>query len=110
MELKDRGRALEEQWFRENEEKMLAAARERREAQLRAERSAEDEKRRQLHHMKCPKCGNDLQEVTHLDVKVDRCARCEGIFLDAGELETILGKNAEDRRTIFRRLAGLFTP
>ena len=109
MELKDRGRALEEQWFRENEASLLAAARARREAQAKAERSAEEERQRALHHMKCPKDGSDLAEVTHLGVKVDRCPRCEGVFLDAGELETILGKSAEERRTIFRRLAGLFT-
>ena len=110
MELKDRGRALEEQWFRENEAKLIEAARARREAQAKAARTAEEEERRRLHFMKCPKCGSDLEERSHLDVKVDRCPRCEGVFLDAGELEAILGKTPGERRTIFRRLAGLFEP
>jgi hypothetical protein len=110
VDLKDRGRALEEQWFRENEAKLIEAARARREAQMRAARTVEQEEKRKLHFMKCPKCGSDLAETSHLGVSVDRCGSCEGVFLDAGELEAILGKTHEERRTIFRRLAGLFEP
>jgi uncharacterized protein len=110
VELKDRGRALEEGWFRENEKKLLEAARLRREAQLAAEKTVEREKLRELHFMKCPKCGSDLAEVEHLGVKIDRCGHCEGIYLDAGELEALFSKKPEERRTIFRRMAGLFEP
>ena len=50
---------------------------------------AEREKAKQAHWMKCPKCGMDLQEIELHGVKVDQCAHCGGVFLDAGELEQI---------------------
>ncbi len=52
---------------------------------------AEEEKKRlkELHYMRCPKCGMQLIEIDYKNVKVDKCSECEGIWLDAGELETI---------------------
>ena len=50
----------------------------------------EDKKRlKELHYMKCPKCGMELIEIDYKGIKVDKCSSCEGIWLDAGELETI---------------------
>lgn len=49
----------------------------------------EKEKAKQLHWMKCPKCGMDLKEIELHGVKVDQCSFCGGIFLDAGELDQI---------------------
>jgi len=40
--------------------------------------------------MHCPKCGDDLDEITYMSIKVDKCPSCEGIWLDGGELEAIL--------------------
>ena len=51
--------------------------------------SEEREKLKQLHYMKCPKCGMDLKEIELHGVKVDQCAHCGGVFLDAGELEQL---------------------
>ncbi|MBN2144723.1 MAG: zf-TFIIB domain-containing protein [Candidatus Aureabacteria bacterium] len=58
-------------------------------------RIMEEEKKRlrDLHHMRCPKCGMTLVEIDHMSVKVDRCASCDGIWLDAKELETIIQLN-----------------
>jgi uncharacterized protein len=56
--------------------------------------TAEKEQIKQAHWMKCPKCGMDLQEIELHGVKVDQCAHCGGIFLDAGELDQ-LGKHGE---------------
>ncbi|MBM4145846.1 MAG: hypothetical protein FJ240_06180 [Nitrospira sp.] len=52
---------------------------------------AEGEKERikELHYMRCPKCGMELIEIGYKGIKVDRCSECEGIWLDAGELETV---------------------
>ncbi len=52
---------------------------------------AEPEKKRlkELHHMKCPKCGMELIEIDYKAIKVDKCSGCEGVWLDAGELETV---------------------
>jgi Zn-finger nucleic acid-binding protein len=40
-------------------------------------------------------------------VKIDRCTHCEGVFFDAGELDQVFAKKADDRRGFFRRLAGI---
>jgi acetyl-CoA carboxylase beta subunit len=49
----------------------------------------EQEQLRKAHWMKCPKCGYDLAEIELHGVKVDQCAHCGGVFLDAGELERL---------------------
>ncbi|HUP61333.1 MAG TPA: zf-TFIIB domain-containing protein [Thermoanaerobaculia bacterium] len=55
-----------------------------------AKKSADEkEQTKQLHWMKCPKCGMDLAEIELHGVKVDQCASCGGIFLDAGEMEQL---------------------
>jgi uncharacterized protein len=60
-------------------------------AQEQSSKMATEEKDRvkQLHYMKCPKCGMDLQEIALHGVKVDQCANCGGVFLDAGELDQL---------------------
>lgn len=98
----------EDDWFRENEEQLLEAARlarEKREKE-RAEREQgeERERLRQLHHMKCPKCGHDLEEEELLGIKLDRCSYCEGIFLDAGELDQLFLKKDEERKGFLKRV------
>jgi uncharacterized protein len=52
---------------------------------------AEEEKRRQkaLHYMWCPKCGMELIEIEYKGIKVDKCSECDGVWLDAGELERV---------------------
>lgn len=54
-------------------------------------RIAEEEKRglRELHHMHCPKCGMEISEVDYKGIRIDKCFQCQGIWLDAGELEAI---------------------
>jgi Zn-finger nucleic acid-binding protein len=47
------------------------------------------EQLKQLHWMKCPKCGMDLKEIELHGVKVDQCANCGGVFMEAGEMEQI---------------------
>jgi len=53
---------------------------------------AESEKKRlkELHFMRCPKCGAELIEVDYKTLKVDRCSACDGVWLDAGELEAAM--------------------
>lgn len=67
---------------------------------------ATDEKDRakQAHWMKCPKCGMDLHEISLHGVKVDQCANCGGVFLDAGEIEQ-LTKHDEG---VVHRVLGIF--
>jgi len=44
---------------------------------------------KEVHWMRCPKCGQELTEVPFNDVKVDTCFSCGGMFLDKGEVEKI---------------------
>jgi uncharacterized protein len=57
-----------------------------RRASLDAARAQSD---RTAHQMKCPKCGGDLKEMEHHNVKVDQCTDCKGIWLDVGEIELL---------------------
>ncbi len=52
---------------------------------------AEEEKKKlkELHYMRCPKCGMELIEIDYKTIKIDKCSECEGIWLDAGELEAV---------------------
>ena len=62
--------------------------------------SDEEKKRlKELHYMRCPKCGMELIEINYKGIKVDECSECEGIWLDAGELETVskLEKSSLDK-------------
>jgi Zn-finger nucleic acid-binding protein len=37
----------------------------------------------------CPTCHRDLDEVERMGVLVDVCPRCQGVWLDRGELEKV---------------------
>ncbi len=51
--------------------------------------AAERERLKELHHMRCPKCGAQLVEIDYRGVAVDKCSSCFGVWLDAGELEMV---------------------
>jgi hypothetical protein len=51
----------------------------------------EKDRLKELHFMKCPKCGMGLVEIDYKGIKVDKCSDCAGIWLDAGELELVSG-------------------
>ena len=53
----------------------------------------------------CPKCGVPLQEVEFHHVKIDRCPKCEGMWLDKGELDMI---EYVDRNNISRFIGSMF--
>jgi uncharacterized protein len=101
----------EDDWFRQNESELLEAARIAR-LKRQQEREAgekEDERRRlrELHYLKCPKCGHDMKAQDLQGVEVDRCSHCEGVFFDAGEFESIFTKRVEERRSFWRGLLRL---
>ncbi|MBI5664725.1 MAG: zf-TFIIB domain-containing protein [Nitrospirae bacterium] len=52
-------------------------------------KAEEKQNLKELHYMKCPKCGMGLIEIDYKEIKVDKCSECEGIWLDAGELEAV---------------------
>ena len=83
----------EEEYFaRENAERMRKLAAEQKKSLAQAER----DKLKQLHQMRCPKCGMELKELDVRGVQVDRCFSCNGTWLDAGELEKLGGGQPPD--------------
>lgn len=66
----------------------------------------EKEKLKELHYMHCPKCGQKLIEIDYKGIEVDKCSHCEGVWLDAGELEQVsqLEKTKLDKLfTVFKK-------
>lgn len=78
----------------EKEEEYFARLEFEKRKKLEAERHnklAAEERRRlkELHYMRCPKCGMELIEIDYKNIRVDKCSECEGVWLDAGELEIV---------------------
>jgi ribosomal protein L37AE/L43A len=66
------------------------------------------EELKQLHHMKCPKCGMDLQTLTKGKVEIDTCFNCQGVWLDAGELDQVLAQGSESSGKVMGAVLNLF--
>lgn len=69
---------------------------------------AQEEKNRlkALHYMRCPKCGMELIEIDYREIKIDKCSECDGVWLDAGEMEQVgkMDKTGLDRLfSVFRK-------
>ncbi|MGE5283363.1 MAG: zf-TFIIB domain-containing protein [Actinomycetota bacterium] len=74
----------EEEYFARLEFERRKQVEEKKHLQMAAE---EKRQRQELHYMHCPKCGMKLIEVDYKSLKIDRCSACDGVWLDAGELE-----------------------
>ena len=62
---------------------------------VKAQMQAEDlEKLKQLHYNHCARCGFEMHPVIFKGVTIDKCPHCGGIFMDAGEVEQIIGKES----------------
>ena len=64
------------------------------------------QKAKESHWMKCPKCGSDLQEINYQNVMIDRCNECKGIWLDSGELELLTEGQAQFTKGFFNKIFG----
>lgn len=94
----------EDEYFAKREAEKLEKLR-----QEGAEKRAAEEKeaQRKLHHMHCPKCGSHLHEEHYHGVKIDRCRSCHGVWLDAGEIETLLDKPESGTGHFLKDFVGL---
>jgi Zn-finger nucleic acid-binding protein len=72
----------EDEYFAKEDAELLRKQRERASA-------AAAEAERKSHYMKCPKDGYDLTSSQVHGVTIETCSHCGGIWLDAGELETV---------------------
>lgn len=91
----DRKKSLEEEYFRRKEQEALEKIRAQREAE---ERAAQTE----ATAIHCPKCDGTLIEVAHDGIQIDQCNKCDGVWLDAGELERLT--RSEESAGWLRRL------
>ncbi len=49
--------------------------------------------------MKCPVCDDQLRSLERNGVEIEMCPTCKGVWLDRGELDTLLaaGDTGDDR-------------
>jgi Zn-finger nucleic acid-binding protein len=50
--------------------------------------------------MDCPVCENAMITLALEDVEIDHCTDCGGIWLDAGEIEILLGEPAKAKQLL----------
>ena len=81
VELEDRGKALENEYFHRKEQELI----EKLKAKL-TENAASS-------NVQCPKCDGKLVETGYENIKIDVCDTCTGVWLDAGELAQIVDKD-----------------
>ena len=81
----ERKKAQEEEYFVKKERELLAKMKAKQEVEAR-------EAAKKASYMKCPKCGDSLKERSFQKILIDQCTGCNGIWLDAGELEEVAEK------------------
>ena len=72
-------------WVQELQQRMA-----RLEKEQQAESEAEKLRLKEAHWMHCPKCGQKLSPEKCGSVEIDVCPSCKGVWLDMGELGTIV--------------------
>ncbi|HVE58305.1 MAG TPA: zf-TFIIB domain-containing protein [Pyrinomonadaceae bacterium] len=82
LELDDRGRALENEYFRNKEREILE--------KMKAKLESDDAKSLEL---QCPKCDGTLHATDFESISIDVCDTCHGVWLDAGELAQVTHKD-----------------
>jgi hypothetical protein len=78
----EREKSLENEYFRRKEQELID--------KLRAKRAETEKPDSSI--LLCPKCDGTLAEFTFENVQIDRCNSCNGVWLDAGELERLIGQ------------------
>jgi uncharacterized protein len=81
----ERKKAKEDEYFVKRERELLGKLKAKQENDARASMQ-------KVCYMKCPKCGEALKERSFQKILIDQCTGCNGIWLDAGELEQVAGK------------------
>ena len=91
--MEDRGRALENEYFRRKEHELI----ERLRAKIKGEGSTAT-------GMQCPRCDGKLFETEFEKIKIDVCDTCSGVWFDAGELAQVIAK--DENKGFFHKLFG----
>lgn len=54
---------------------------------------AEKAARKEMHYLKCGKCGSDMATQVFRGIEIERCGSCGAVLLDPGELEELAGED-----------------
>ena len=84
VELDDRGKALENEYFRKKEQELITKMK----AKLEAEETTDLK-------LGCPKCEGNLVETKYENILIDVCDKCSGVWLDPGELAQVVDQEGE---------------
>ncbi len=76
------------------------------EQEQQSQSQAEKTRLKELHWMRCPKCGQELTVEVCDSVEIDVCPSCKGVWLDAGELGTIVEKTGSFFHSCLRVIRG----
>ena len=76
----------EEEYFFKQDQQLIRSLREKADAE-RKRMVREQEK--ELHWMRCPKCGGQMEEIAAEVLRLDRCKDCNGVYFDDGEIEIL---------------------
>jgi hypothetical protein len=79
--------AQEDDYFRQLDQALLVALRDKSAAEI-------EQAIRQYTRLRCPKCGEPLEERSSRGVMIDACPGCGGIWLDKGAWEGLVGPKA----------------
>jgi uncharacterized protein len=88
-------------WVHELQTRMASLEKEQQ-----AQTQEEKVRLKELHWMHCPKCGQELATETCDAVEIDVCPSCKGLWLDVGELGTIVEKRGSFFHSCLRVLRG----
>jgi uncharacterized protein len=61
---------------------------------------------KEIHWMRCPKCGEQMKELQFEGILVDKCSSCAGVYFDQGELDVLMKHRESD--TFFNKISSLF--
>ena len=85
--LREAERAREDEYFARRDRELLEKLRGQKDEDV-------EETLKRVALMRCPKCGVALDSRRMHGVNVDHCPKCDGIWLDRGELEAISGSES----------------
>jgi hypothetical protein len=103
MSLNKPSESEEEYFAREEAARLSRLVLEKQRAMAKEERQA----LKAAHYMHCPKCGMELKTMKLRDVSVERCFGCGGTWLDARELDALVGREGPG---LLEKIAAVFRP
>ncbi|HLE20987.1 MAG TPA: zf-TFIIB domain-containing protein [Vicinamibacteria bacterium] len=92
----------EEDYFYKKDQELTRSLRKRADAER---QQMEREQQKNLHWMRCPKCGGQMEEIAVAVLRLDRCQSCNGVFFDDGEIEIL--RQTQTKQDLLSSLLGL---